>query len=290
VEGHVVSSPFHPSNTGTMLELRRVCFGYGDQKGGSFLLTNVSLKVERGGFVAILGRNAAGKTTLAKLIKGLLCPLSGEILIDGQQICPGKGRPDVGLIFSNPDAQLLFPTVEEEMAFGLECIGMGREEIRRRVGEYLGLLGMEQFLSFPLHYLSKGQQQRVAIGAVLALEPKYLLLDEATSTLDPRWRTDLMSLLSELNAKAKMSIIHFTTSVEEAIRARVIFILENGRLTAHSIPADISSFHSSLMEKGYPFPPLAELSFHLERMGHTIPRGMLTAEEMEAFLLGAMRN
>jgi energy-coupling factor transport system ATP-binding protein len=273
-----------------MLELRRVCFGYRNQKGASFLLNNVSLKVERGGFVAILGRNAAGKTTLAKLIKGLLCPLSGEILIDGQPVWPGKARPDVGLVFSNPDAQLLFPTVEEEMAFGLECIGMGREEIRRRVKEYLGLLGMEQFLSFPLHYLSKGQQQRVAIGAVLALEPKYLLLDEATSTLDSRGRTLLMSLLSELNARAKMSIIHFTTSVEEAIRARVIFILENGGLTTYYIPADISSFRSGLLEKGYPFPPLAELLCYLDRMGHTISCRMPTAEEMEAFLLGAMRN
>jgi energy-coupling factor transport system ATP-binding protein len=273
-----------------MLELRRVCFGYRNQKGASFLLNNVSLKVERGGFVAILGRNAAGKTTLAKLIKGLLCPLSGEILIDGQPVWPGKARPDVGLVFSNPDAQLLFPTVEEEMAFGLECIGMGREEIRRRVKEYLGLLGMEQFLSFPLHYLSKGQQQRVAIGAVLALEPKYLLLDEATSTLDSRGRTLLMSLLLELNARAKMSIIHFTTSVEEAIRARVIFILENGGLTTYYIPADISSFRSGLLEKGYPFPPLAELLCYLDRMGHTIPCRMPTAEEMEAFLLGAMRN
>jgi len=274
-----------------MLELKKVCFSYGDQEGGgSFPLRGVSLTVERGGYVAILGRNAAGKTTLAKLIKGLLYPSSGEILIDGQPICPGEGGSNVGLIFSNPDDQLLFPTVEEEMAFGLECMGVERETIRRRMLEYLGLLGMEQFLSVPLHFLSKGQRQRVAIAAVLALEPNYLLLDEATSALDPRWRSRFMSILSELSARRKMAIIHFATSVEEASYARLILILENGRLTAKYIPAEISSPGSGLIERGYPLPSVAELSLRLEQMGHPIPPGILTMEEMETFLLTAMRD
>lgn len=273
-----------------MLELIRVCFGYGHQKGGPYLLTDLSLKVERGGYVAILGSNATGKTTLAKLIKGLLHPSLGEIVIDGQPLYPGEGRSDVGLILSNPEDQLLFPTVEEEMAFGLECMGVEREQIRRRIRKYLSLLEMERFLNFPLHFLSRGQQQRVAIAAALALEPNYLLLDEVTSALEPRWRTGFMSILSKLNAKRKMAIIHFTTSIEEASLARSVLILENRRLTTRYMPADISSLCSDLMEKGCPLPPVAELCLRLEQKGHSIPLGMLTPEEMEAFLLGALRN
>ena len=274
-----------------MLELRKVRFNYNDnERSRSLLINGVDLMVERGEYIAILGRNAAGKTTLAKLIKGLLRPSSGEILVDGQPIYPGEGGFSVGLIFSNPDDQLLFPTVEEEMAFGLECIGVKREMIGKRIKEYLGLVGMEQFLSFPLHFLSKCQQQRVAIAAVLALEPNYLLLDETTSLLDPHRRSRFMSILGELNVTRKMAVIHFTTSVEEASYAHLILVLENGELNAKYIPAEISSLRSSLLEEGYCLPPVVELSLLLEQMGHSIPPGILTVEEMEAFLLSAMRD
>jgi energy-coupling factor transport system ATP-binding protein len=274
-----------------MLTLRKVCFDYRDrEEEGSFLLNGVSLTVKRGGYVAILGRNAAGKTTLAKLMKGLLHPSSGEIRIDGQPIYPGKGRFNIGLILSNPDDQLLFPTVEEEMAFGLECMGVERETIRRRMVEYLGLLEMEQCLSIPLQFLSRGQRQRAAIAAVLALEPNYLLLDEATSALDPGWSSRFMSILSALKARRKMAIIHFTTSLEEASYARLILILENGGLIANHTPAEILSLPSGLPETGYPLPPVAELSLRLEQMGHPIPPGIVTAEEMETFLLSVMRD
>ena len=274
-----------------MLALRKVCFGYRDrEEEESFLLDGVNLTVKRGGYVAILGRNAAGKTTLAKLMKGLLHPSSGEIRVDGQPIHPGKGRFNVGLILSNPDDQLLFPTVEEEMVFGLECMGVERETIQKRMLEYLGLLEMEQSLGIPLHFLSRGQRQRVAIAAVLALEPNYLLLDEATCALDPGWRSRLMSILSALRARRKMAIIHFTTSLEEARYARLILILENGRFIANYTPGEILSLPHGLTEMGYPLPPVAELSLRLEQMGHPIPPGIVTAEEMETFLLSAMRD
>ena len=287
----LTSRLFHPVDIKTMLELRKVGFRYTDKKrGGSFVINGFDLMVGEGEYVAILGRNAAGKTTLAKLIKGLLHPSSGEILVDGQPISPGEGGSHVGLILSNPDEQLLFPIVEEEMAFGLECIGVGREMIRKRITEYLGLLGMEQFLSFPLHVLSKCQQQRVAIAAVLVLEPNYLIIDEATSVLDPRWRSRFMSILSELNVTRKMAVIHFTTSVEDASYAHHILILESGEVTTKYIPAEISSLRSSLTEKGYCLPPVVELSLLLEQMGHPIPQGILTIEEMEMFLLSAMRD
>lgn len=253
-------------------------------------MTDLSLKVERGGYLAILGRNATGKTTLAKLIKGVLHPSSGEILIDGLPTYPGEGRSDVGLIFSNPEDQLLFPTVEEEMAFGLECMGVEREQMRRRIGKYVSLLGMRRFLNVPLHFLSRGQQQRVAIASALALEPNYLLLDEATSTLDCRWRGRFMSILRELNARRKMAIIHFTTSIEDARYASSILTLENGKLTTGYVPADISSLRIDLMEKGRPLPPVVEFILRLGHMGHSLPLGMLTVEEMEAFLLDALRN
>jgi energy-coupling factor transport system ATP-binding protein len=274
-----------------MLELKKLSYSYSDgERSGFSRINGVDLMVERGEYIAILGRNAVGKTTLARLIKGLLRPSSGQILVDGQPICPGEGGSNVGLIFSNPDDQLLFPIVEEEMAFGLECIGVEREMIRKRIMEYLGLVGMEQFLNFPLHFLSKCQQQRVAIAAVLALEPNYLLLDEATSVLDPHWRRRFMSILSELNATRKMAVIHFTSSVEEASSAHLILVLENGELRTKYIPAKISSLRSSLLEKGYCLPPVAELSFLLEQMGHSIPPGILTMEEIEVFLLRAMRG
>ncbi len=287
----LISRPFHSTDIKTMLELRKVRFTYSDkEKSGSLLVNGVDLMVERGEYIAILGKNAAGKTTLAKLIKGLLPPSSGQISVDGQPVNPGEGGSTVGLIFSNPDDQLLFPIVEEEMAFGLECIGVEKEMIRKRMMEYLGLVGMEQFLSFPLHFLSRCQQQRVAIAAVLALEPNYLLLDEATSFLDPPWRSRFMSILSELNVTRKMAVIHFTTSVEEASYAHLILVLENGELSTKYIPAEISSLRSSLLEKGYCLPPVAELSLLLEQMGHSIPPGILTIEEMEVFLLRAMRD
>jgi len=283
--------PSNPPHSDTMLELRKVCFGYRDrEEEESFLLDGVNLTVKRGGYVAILGRNAAGKTTLAKLIKGLLHPSSGEIRIDGQPIYPGKEGSNVGLILSNPDDQLLFPTVEEEIAFGLECMGLERGAIRGRTLEYLGLLEMEQSLSIPLHFLSRGQRQRAAIAAVLALEPNYLLLDEATCVLDPGWRSRFMSILSALRTRRKMAIIHFTTSLEEASYARLIRILENGGLIAKYTPAEISSLPSGLTEMGCPLPAVAELSLRLNQMGHPIPPGIVTAEEMETFLLGAMRG
>jgi energy-coupling factor transport system ATP-binding protein len=274
-----------------MLELRKVSFHYSDkERSGSFLINGTDLVVERGEYIAILGRNAAGKTTLAKLIKGLLSPSSGQILVDGQPIYPGKGGSNIGLIFSNPDDQLLFPTVEEEMVFGLECIGVEREMVRKRIMEYLGLLGMEQFLGFPLHFLSKCQRQKVAIAAALALEPHYLLLDEAASLLDPHWRSRFMSILSELNATRRMAVIHFTTSVEDASYARLILVLENGELSAKYSPAEISSLRSNLLEKGYCLPPVAELSLLLQQMGHSIASGIPTGREMEVFLLRAMRD
>jgi energy-coupling factor transport system ATP-binding protein len=249
-----------------MLELRKVGFRYTDEKrSGSILIKGVDLTVERG-------------------------PSSGEILVDGQPIYPGEGGAHVGLILSNLDDQLLFPIVEEEMAFGLECNGVEREMIRKRITEYLGLVGMEHFLRSPLHFLSKCQQQRVAIAAVLALEPNYLLLDEATSLLDPRWRSRFRSILSELNVTRKMAVIHFTTSVDEASYAHLILILENGELTTKYSTAEISPLRRSLIEKGYCLPPAAELSFLLKQVGHPIPPEILTAEEMEVFLLSAMRN
>lgn len=287
----LISRPFHRPDIKTMLELRQVSFTYSDkEKSGSLLINGVDLMVERGEYIAILGRNAAGKTTLAKLIKGLLRPSSGQILVDGRPVNPGAGGSNIGLIFPNPDDQLLSPLVEEEIAFGLECIGVDRQMIRKRITEYLGLVGMKQFLSFPLHFLSKCQQQRVAIAAVLALEPNYLLLDEATSFLDPHWRSRFMSVLSELNITRRMAVIHFTTSVEEASYAHLILVLENGELSAQYIPAEISSLGSSLLEKGYCLPPVAELSLLLEQMGHSIPPGIPTMEEMEVFLLRAMRD
>jgi energy-coupling factor transport system ATP-binding protein len=259
-----------------MLELREVCFTHRDQERGSRpLLDGVNLGVEGGEYVAILGKNAAGKTTLARLIKGLLHPSSGEILVDGQPIRPGEVSPSVGLILSNPDDQLLFPLVEEEISFGLECIGMDREMIGRRVTQYLSLLGMEKFLRFPLPLLSKSQQQRVAIAAALALEPDYLLLDGATFLLDPLWKSRLLSIVSELNSKRGMAIINFTTSLEEASHAHLILILEDGALPR-------------FITRGYCLPPVVELSLLLKQMGHPIPGGILRMEEMEAFLLTAV--
>lgn len=287
----LISRPSHPPDIKTMLELRKVNFTYSDrEETGSLLINGVDLTVERGEYIAILGRNAAGKTTLAKLMKGLLCSSSGQILVDGQPINPGEGGARIGLIFPNPDEQLLFSMVEEEMTFGLECIGVEGQMIRKRIAEYLGLVGMEQFLSFPLRFLSKCQQQRVAIAAVLALEPSYLLLDEVTSFLDPHWKSRFMSILAELNVKRKMAVVHFTTSVEEASYAHVVFVLENGELSARHIPAEIFSLGSGLLEKGYDLPPVAELSLFLEQMGHPIPPGIPTMEEMEVFLLRAMSH
>lgn len=274
-----------------MLELKEVCFAYPHQEGeGRLFIDGINLTVAKGEYVAILGRDTAGKTTLAKLIKGLLHPSAGKILIDGQPIHRGEGGTKVGLILSTPDEQLIFPTVEEEISFGLECGEVERKVIRERVEKYLALLGMQEFREFPLHFLSKSQQQRVAISAVLALEPHYLLVDDAACLLDSHWESSFMSVLSDLNVRRKMGVIHFTSSVEEASHAHVIFVLEKGKLTNRYTPVEIPSLRRSLIERGFSLPPVVELSILLKQMGYPVSPGLASLGEMETFLLDTMRH
>ncbi len=291
VKGKVDPSPSTLLSQKTMLELKEVCFAYPHQeRDGQLLFDGISLTVERGEYIAILGRDKAGKTTLAKLMKGLLHPSGGDILIDGQAIHRSEVGAHVGLILSTPDEQLLFPTVDEEISFGLECVGVERKVIRDRVEEYVGLLGMKKFRGSPLHFLSKSQQQRVAIMAVLALEPHYLIVDEAACLLDFHWEIRFMSVLSELNVRREMAVIHLTSSVEKASHSHGICVLENGKLGPKKTPAEIPSLRGSLVERGFSLPPVIELSILLKQMGYTVPQGLATLGEMEAFLMGAMRH
>ena len=249
-------------------------------------LQNVSLAVEAGEFVAVLGANGSGKSTLARHINGLLLPTEGTCLVDGLNTAKAEElwqiRQQVGMVFQNPDNQLIAGLVEDDVAFGPENLGMKPAEIRRRVSRALATVGMEDFRKFAPHLLSGGQKQRVAIAGALAMNTKCLILDEATAMLDPEGRQEVMATVQRLHEENGLTVICITHFMEEAAQADKVFVMQAGRLVQTGTPQEIFAQAGRMRKLGLDVPLAVEMAWQLRQHGVKLSTDILTAADLIA--------
>ena len=247
-------------------------------------VAGVSLRVERGEFVAVLGRNGSGKSTLAKLLNALNIPQKGEIWIDGvaahEEANSLEVRKKCGMVFQNPDNQIVATVVEEDCAFGLENLGVPPEEIRRRVDEALRVVGMRDYAEAAPHMLSGGQKQRVAIAGVLAMRPKIIVFDESTAMLDPSGRREVFSVAEELNRRDGITIVWITHFMDEALRAGRLLVMDAGKVALEGAPRDVFQKTEEIRKMGLDVPPMAQLAAQLRADGVPLRADIMTVEEM----------
>ncbi|NLX01477.1 MAG: energy-coupling factor transporter ATPase [Syntrophomonadaceae bacterium] len=248
-----------------MISLEDVSYTYPQSKGPA--VKNINLNIREKEFVAIMGRNGSGKSTLTRLLNGLLLPNAGEVTIDGLSSLNLENlveiRKRVGLLFPDPDSQLLSNLVEEEIAFGPENLGLHPLEIRKRVDTALKMVSMEDYAKYPPYLLSGGQKQKLCIASLLAMQPAYLVLDEPFSMLDPRGRKDLLTLLLTMRQDLNISLILITHSLEDAIQADRIVIMDKGEVIHAGPPGEILNMGTSISSLG--IEPL-ELSSFIEQL------------------------
>ncbi|HHV95108.1 MAG TPA: energy-coupling factor transporter ATPase [Clostridiaceae bacterium] len=246
-------------------------------------LSNVNVAIKEGSFVVILGRNGSGKSTLAKLINALILPTEGKVIVNGMDTRDSKYtweiRRTVGMVFQNPDNQIIGTTVEEDVAFGPENLGIPPAEIVKRVRNSLEMVGLSEFGNSAPHLLSGGQKQRVAIAGILAMKPKCIVLDEATSMLDPIGRREVMNILQKLNKEEGITIIHITHNMDEAFVADRVIVINDGMIVADGTPKEIFSDVDKIKDLGLDVPQVTELLNELGKYGYTLPKGILTVDE-----------
>lgn len=266
-----------------MIEVKNVTFSYSDEEGAPKTLENFSLNIERGSFTVILGHNGSGKSTLAKLMNGLNKPLSGEVLVDGLSTLDEEKEMEihrrVGMVFQNPDNQIVATIVEEDVAFGPENLGLPPQEIRRRVDAALKTVGMYEYRDHAPHKLSGGQKQRVAIAGIIAMEPDCIVLDEPTAMLDPRGRADVLQTIRDLNREKGITIVQITHYMDEATAADRVLVMDGGKITVDGDPRAVFSHVEELKRAGLDVPQPAELAFQLKNAGLQLPDGIISAEE-----------
>ncbi len=261
--------------------MENLSFRYTEQE--EMVLKNVSLKVSKGEFVAVIGHNGSGKSTLAKHINALLIPVEGKIEVMGMDTRqPAKVwdiRQKVGMVFQNPDNQLVATIIEEDVAFGPENQGVPSAEIRERVDRALRDVGLYEYRNHGPHLLSGGQKQRVAIAGVLAMRPDCIVFDEATAMLDPQGRRELMDIILRLNKEEGKTIVHITHFMEEAAQADRIIVMDQGKMVLEGSPSEVFSGADRLKELGLDVPQLSELALRLRNKGLPLP-DILSEDEM----------
>lgn len=250
-------------------------------------LRDINLEIREGEFVAILGRNGSGKSTLAKMLNLILTPTRGSLYICGKNMTDESITDDdvfdvrekIGMVFQNPDNQLVATVVEEDVAFGPENLGVPSEEIRRRVDESLALVGMSEYAKHEPHKLSGGQKQRVAIAGILAMQPKCIIFDESTAMLDPVGRSDMMEIIRRLHRERNLTVIMITHYMNEAAHAERIVVLDAGEVQLDGTPAEVFSDPERLQELGLDVPQPVELLWKLNQRGaHFSLEPFLTAD------------
>ena len=265
----------------TIIRLKDVVFEYEGSKEPA--VDHVTLDVKEGEFLAVLGRNGSGKSTLARLLNALMLPTSGEIEVDGMAATeenPYDVREVCGMVFQNPDNQIVATVVEEDCAFGLENRGVPSAEIRRRVDEALKEVGMQdRALSSP-SMLSGGQKQRIAIAGVLAMRPKIIVFDESTAMLDPVGRKDIFSIAKRINREEGITVIWITHFMEEAVQADRLVVMDHGKVELQGKPREVFSNVDEVLQLGLDVPEMMKLSHKLRKAGVALPADVLTVEEM----------
>ncbi|MFQ3546454.1 energy-coupling factor ABC transporter ATP-binding protein [Halobacillus rhizosphaerae] len=274
------------------IEFRNVSFRY--QEDMPWVLNNVSFAIESDEWVAIIGHNGSGKSTIAKLMNGLLFPEKGEVLVDGQSVneeTVWEVRKQVGMVFQNPDNQFVGTTVRDDVAFGMENHGMPRELMVERIKESLQAVGMTDYESQEPHRLSGGQKQRVAIASVLAVSPQYIILDEATAMLDPKGRKEIMQTIRELQHQRNLSLITITHDLQEVTQAGRVIVMNQGEVWLEGSPRDIFAKKEDLLEIGLDTPFVTKLAEEIKAAGVNLQREPLNHEELleELWTLHSMR-
>ncbi|WP_068677121.1 energy-coupling factor ABC transporter ATP-binding protein [Oceanobacillus sp. Castelsardo] len=264
-----------------LIEFREVSFRYGDEE--PWVLNNVSFTIKEDEWVAIIGHNGSGKSTIAKLINGLLFPQKGEILIGGKKVMEDTIwdiRKDVGMVFQNPDNQFVGATVQDDVAFGMENRGIAREVMMERIQSTLKAVGMSDYLMTEPHRLSGGQKQRIAIAGVLAVSPRVLILDEATAMLDPNGRKEIMHTVSQLQNKQGLALITITHDLQEVVQADRVIVMNKGEIWEESVPREIFTNKEELRKIGLDVPFVTILADALKDIGVNISKEPLNHEEL----------
>lgn len=261
----------------------------GNVEGLTTAVDHVSLDIKQGEFIAVLGHNGSGKSTLAKHINAILYPTEGTVWVDGMDTSEENKlwhiRQTAGMVFQNPDNQIIGQVVEEDVGFGPENIGIPTKEIWERVEESLKIVGMYEFRKHSPNKLSGGQKQRVSIAGVLAMHPKCIVLDEPTAMLDPRGRKEVIRAVRALNDVEGMTVILITHYMEEIIHADRVFVMDKGRIAMEGTPRDIFSRVEELKELRLDVPQVTLLAYELQKRGVGLPDGILTAKELAEALL-----
>ena len=248
-------------------------------------ISGITLDIPKGAFVAVLGHNGSGKSTFARHINALLLPDEGAIWIDGIKTSdPGsdiwKIRQKAGIVFQNPDNQIIGTSVEEDVGFGLENLGVPSEDIWRKVSEALEKVGMTAYRTASPNHLSGGQKQRVAIAGIVAMQPKCLVLDEPTAMLDPDGRKEVLSVLKELNEKEKVTVVLITHYMEEVTQADIIYVMNDGKVVMQGTPREIFSNIDELKNMRLDVPQITLLAHELRKAGIPVDKGILTVAEL----------
>ncbi|MBO5714570.1 MAG: energy-coupling factor transporter ATPase [Clostridia bacterium] len=269
----------------SILKVENVSFSY-DKK--IDVLKNVSLEVKRGEYLAVIGHNGSGKSTLARLFNALLLPDQGKIYVEDIDTADKnnqfKIRENVGVIFQNPDNQLVASIVEDDVAFGPENLGLSREETGKRIDFALNAVGMQSFRKFSPERLSGGQKQRIAIAGVLALQPKILVLDESTSMLDPEGRREVLKVVKKLNRENGVTVIAITHYMEEVVDADRVVVINDGTVAMSGTPQEIFREKQQLKSYGLELPLPAYIAEKLRLKGVDIPYTILTEQQLSEAL------
>lgn len=273
-----------------LIKLENVTFKYPDSeiKENNFAVNNVSLEINKGEFVAILGHNGSGKSTTAKLINMILTAESGKIFVDGKDITDENMTEDdifevrkkIGMVFQNPDNQIVATVVEEDVAFGPENLGLDPKEIRKRVDEALELVNMKEYARHAPHKLSGGQKQRIAIAGTIAMKPQCIIFDESTAMLDPMGRKDVMNTIKRLNKEEGIAIVLITHYMNEAVQADKVIVMKNGSVYLEGTPNQVFSQPQKLWNAGLEVPQSIELIDKLNKeLGFDIPLKVYALDE-----------
>ena len=283
-----------------IISVRNLCFSYTEEDAAKEhpVLKNLNIDIERGSFVSILGHNGSGKSTFAKLLNMILTPTSGKIYIDGRDITdPDMTEDDVfdirrrvGMVFQNPDNQLVATIVEEDVAFGPENLGIPPDEIRKRVDDALDTVGMREYARHSPHQLSGGQKQRVAVAGIIAMLPECIVFDESTAMLDPKGRKEIMSTIKTLNKENGITVVLITHYMEEAAKADRVIVIDKGNILLDDVPKRIFSQVELLKSVGLDVPQATELMYELKKCGLDVPDDIIDEDECAQVLYDILKN
>lgn len=277
-----------------MIDVENLSFSYDEEDEKKYIIKDLNLQIEKGSFVAILGHNGSGKSTLSKHFNGILLPSGGCVYVAGMDTKDEEHTFDIrkscGMVFQNPDNQIVAAVVEDEVAFAPENLGVPPEEIRKRVDECLEIVGMSEYRDASPSRLSGGQKQRVAIAGVLAMEPECIVLDEPTAMLDPKGRREVLKTVRKLNKTRGMTVILITHYMDEAALCDRVVVMEKGKVIIDDVPKAVFSKVEEIKRIGLDVPQVTELCYELKKRGIDLGDDIITVEECERVLLERLKG